>query len=334
VSACPGRRVWGGLTLRRTAADPRSARPVGADRGGARPQHSAAPGLPCRRPRRPASAPGLAAPCHNGATGRRSSSAGTRCPRAAGTHTRDTRAADGGQPPRPASARSAATCGHRPAAGGSPVGELRVPCVCDRGQLRAPALCHPPPLVRECRWPATTARSIHAARRQLPSERPRGGPLARTLAACARRNTGQVSPARRGAGGMPWRRSVIRIAVAGTSWPGLRSSPSRRTYPHRRFSRARRTISACSSAASGGRPGRPTAPGPPPAASDAAGPGAPGRRAACRAAGSGSTRRAGADPRAARPHRWSAAAGYGTRGEGQQLDLGSTESLPPHQEKT
>ena len=64
---------------------------------------------------------------------------------------------------------------------------------------------------------------------------------------------------------MPWRRSVIRIAVAETPWPSLRSSPSTRTYPRRGFSRARRTISAWRSAASGGRPGarrRPWAPPP------------------------------------------------------------------------
>ena len=59
----------------------------------------------------------------------------------------------------------------------------------------------------------------------MPSARPGAGALARIPAACARRNTGQVSPARSSAGGMPCRRSVIRIAVAETSWPSFRSSP-------------------------------------------------------------------------------------------------------------
>jgi hypothetical protein len=63
----------------------------------------------------------------------------------------------------------------------------------------------------------------------VPSARPLAGALARIPAAWARRNTGQVSPARRGAGGMPRRRSVIRIAVAETSWPSFSNSPLMRT---------------------------------------------------------------------------------------------------------
>jgi hypothetical protein len=44
-----------------------------------------------------------------------------------------------------------------------------------------------------------------------------GAALATTPVARARRNTGQESPARVGAGGRPRRRGVIRIAVSDTS---------------------------------------------------------------------------------------------------------------------
>jgi hypothetical protein len=44
-------------------------------------------------------------------------------------------------------------------------------------------------------------------------------------AACWRRNTRQVVVARRGAGSSPWRRSVVRIAVAETRIPSRWSSP-------------------------------------------------------------------------------------------------------------
>ena len=43
--------------------------------------------------------------------------------------------------------------------------------------------------------------------------------------ACWRRNARQVVVARRGAGSSPWRRSVVRIAVAETRMPSRSSSP-------------------------------------------------------------------------------------------------------------
>lgn len=52
-------------------------------------------------------------------------------------------------------------------------------------------------------------------------------------------------------------RSRVRIVVAATRIPSFRSSPSIRTQPQRGFSRARRRMSARSSASIGGRPGRP-----------------------------------------------------------------------------
>jgi hypothetical protein len=44
-------------------------------------------------------------------------------------------------------------------------------------------------------------------------------------AACRRRNARQVLAIRRGAGSSPWRRSVVRIAVAETRTPSRWSSP-------------------------------------------------------------------------------------------------------------
>jgi hypothetical protein len=44
-------------------------------------------------------------------------------------------------------------------------------------------------------------------------------------AACCRRNTRQVVAIRRGAGSIPWRRSVVRTAVAEIQIPRCCSSP-------------------------------------------------------------------------------------------------------------
>jgi hypothetical protein len=48
---------------------------------------------------------------------------------------------------------------------------------------------------------------------------------ARIPAACWRRNARQIVVAGRGAGSSPWRRSVVRIAVAETCAPSCCSSP-------------------------------------------------------------------------------------------------------------
>jgi hypothetical protein len=52
----------------------------------------------------------------------------------------------------------------------------------------------------------------------------------------------------------PWRRSVVRIAVAEMRTPSQSSSPLMRWSPQRGFSLARRTTSRCTSWPSGGRP--------------------------------------------------------------------------------
>jgi hypothetical protein len=78
---------------------------------------------------------------------------------------------------------------------------------------------------------------------------------AMTPLACARRNSVQVGPLRRGAGPARAARSRVRIVVALTPRPSLRSSPWIRTQPQREFSRARRRMSARSSGSIGGRPG-------------------------------------------------------------------------------
>src|SRR5450830_1388660 len=75
--------------------------------------------------------------------------------------------------------------------------------------------------------------------------------------ACARRNSVQDGPVRLGAGPSRAVRSRVRIVVAATRMPSLRSSPSIRTHPHRGFSRARRRMSSRIAASIGGRPGRP-----------------------------------------------------------------------------
>jgi len=75
--------------------------------------------------------------------------------------------------------------------------------------------------------------------------------------AWARRNSVQLGPVRRGAGPSRAVRSKVRIVVAPTRRPSLRSSPSIRTQPQRGFSRARRRMSVRIAASIRGRPGRP-----------------------------------------------------------------------------
>src|SRR5664280_1632497 len=75
--------------------------------------------------------------------------------------------------------------------------------------------------------------------------------------AWARRDSVQVGPVRLGAGPSRAVRSRVRIVVALTRRPSLRSSPSIRTQPHRWFSRASRRMSARTCGSMGGRPGRP-----------------------------------------------------------------------------
>ncbi len=60
---------------------------------------------------------------------------------------------------------------------------------------------------------------------------------------------------RRGAGGMRWRRSWLRMLVEETRWPSLSSSPRMRSYPRKGFSRASWSTSPRHSAGSFGRPG-------------------------------------------------------------------------------
>src|SRR5436190_993976 len=58
--------------------------------------------------------------------------------------------------------------------------------------------------------------------------------------ACARRNSPQQGPSRRGAGPTPERLRIDLIVVAPTETPSLRSSPWIRTQPQPGFSRPRR----------------------------------------------------------------------------------------------
>src|SRR5262249_24336516 len=71
----------------------------------------------------------------------------------------------------------------------------------------------------------------------------------------ARRKRRHVSPARRGAGEMRWRRSSLRTLVAETRWPSLSSSPRMRMSPHNGFSLASLSTNSWHSAGSDGRPG-------------------------------------------------------------------------------
>jgi hypothetical protein len=77
---------------------------------------------------------------------------------------------------------------------------------------------------------------------------------ASTPCACARKNSAQDGPVRRGAGPSRCRRRSVRIVVAPTQIPSLRSSPWIRTQPQRGFSRANRNTSSCSSGSSDGLP--------------------------------------------------------------------------------
>jgi hypothetical protein len=79
--------------------------------------------------------------------------------------------------------------------------------------------------------------------------------VARIPAACDRRNSVHVGPARRGAGFRPDRSRIVRTVVAEILIPSFSSSPRIRWYLQRGFSQPRRTTSARTSASTGGRPG-------------------------------------------------------------------------------
>jgi hypothetical protein len=64
------------------------------------------------------------------------------------------------------------------------------------------------------------------------------------LAACARKNSRQLGPARRGAGSSLARARSRRMLVGETRKPIFRSSPQIRRWPQRGFSRASRTTSS------------------------------------------------------------------------------------------
>src|SRR5919197_5847104 len=72
---------------------------------------------------------------------------------------------------------------------------------------------------------------------------------------CARRNSVQVKPLRRGAGPRPARRKIRRTVLAPTRIPTLRSSPWILAHPHRGFSVPRRVMRPTVSGSRGGRPG-------------------------------------------------------------------------------
>jgi hypothetical protein len=76
------------------------------------------------------------------------------------------------------------------------------------------------------------------------------------LAACARTNSRQLGPGRRGAGSSFARASRRRMLVGDTRKPSLASSPRMRRCPQRGFSRASRSTSSRISPDSGGRPRR------------------------------------------------------------------------------
>jgi hypothetical protein len=80
-------------------------------------------------------------------------------------------------------------------------------------------------------------------------------PAASIVAACACRNVRQVvSASRLGAGGIFRALRIRRMADALTRWPTFSSSPWILLYPHPLFSLASRSISAATSALTGGRP--------------------------------------------------------------------------------
>ena len=77
------------------------------------------------------------------------------------------------------------------------------------------------------------------------------------LAACARRNSRQLGPLRRGAGSSFAWASSRRMLVGDARKPSLASSPQIRRWPQLGFSRASRDTNSRTSADSGGRPRRP-----------------------------------------------------------------------------
>ena len=78
--------------------------------------------------------------------------------------------------------------------------------------------------------------------------------VASRVVAWARMNVRHASSRRTG-GGIRFDRRILRMVEAAARWPSRRSSPWIRTTPHRRFSLARRRISAMTSSESDGRPG-------------------------------------------------------------------------------
>src|SRR6266496_1021763 len=88
------------------------------------------------------------------------------------------------------------------------------------------------------RWQRELVRRKWTYRRR-PAGRP---PLDPEL--CARKNSAQDGPARRGAGPKPCCRRSVRIVAAPTRRPSLRNSPWIRTQPQRGFSRANRNTSS------------------------------------------------------------------------------------------
>src|SRR6266511_3467811 len=78
---------------------------------------------------------------------------------------------------------------------------------------------------------------------------------ANTPLPCARRNSLQVGPVRRGPGPRPARRRIRRSVLAPTRTPSLRSSPWILTHPHLGFSRPRRVTRSVVWESRAGRPG-------------------------------------------------------------------------------
>ena len=76
------------------------------------------------------------------------------------------------------------------------------------------------------------------------------------LAACARKNAGQLCSSRLGAGWIPAPFRIDQTVLAASLIPSPTSSPWMRRYPQPGFSRANCSTSSRSSAAVGGRPGR------------------------------------------------------------------------------
>ena len=84
------------------------------------------------------------------------------------------------------------------------------------------------------RGPSSIANSTYTVRGMSVSTVKKSN--ARIAWACDLRNSVQVGPARRGAGPSPFVRRSVRIVVAETRIPSLRSSPRIRRHPHRGFS--------------------------------------------------------------------------------------------------